>query len=209
MRRHRQLTLAALAGFMPGLALLALALSLGQPLVFWNILSYFSAADFILAVLIVTLVMVSNLAMVRDAPTRAQTRWVAWGALVTTLGGLVGLLLGVIGRLGENPLLDLMVYRLPMMALSLSLAIAILRYHLFDIDIIIRRTLIYSALTASLAFVYFGSVVLLQQFFRASGMRDDGTLANFAAVSFDPKTEGTVTAFTITSVSDVKTEPST
>jgi hypothetical protein len=47
----------------------------------------------------------------------------------------------------------------------------------------------------------------LQQFFRASGMRDDQTLSNFAAVSFDPKTEGTVTAFTIKSVSDVKVEP--
>ena len=47
----------------------------------------------------------------------------------------------------------------------------------------------------------------LQQFFRASGMRDDQTLSNFAAVSFDPKTDGTVTAFTITSVSDVKVEP--
>ena len=45
----------------------------------------------------------------------------------------------------------------------------------------------------------------LQQFFRASGMRDDQTLSNFAAVSFDPKTDGTVTAFTITSVSEVKT----
>jgi len=48
---------------------------------------------------------------------------------------------------------------------------------------------------------------LLQQFFRASSMRDDATLANFAAVSFDPKTDGTVAAFTITNVSDVKTEP--
>jgi hypothetical protein len=47
----------------------------------------------------------------------------------------------------------------------------------------------------------------LKQFFRASGMRDDQTLSNFAAVSFDPKTEGTVTAFTITSVSEVKVEP--
>jgi hypothetical protein len=47
----------------------------------------------------------------------------------------------------------------------------------------------------------------LQQFFRASGMRDDQTLSNFAAVSFDPKTEGTVTGFTITTVSDVKSEP--
>jgi hypothetical protein len=47
----------------------------------------------------------------------------------------------------------------------------------------------------------------LQQFFRASSMRDDQTLANFAAVSFDPKTDGTVTAFTITSVSEPKVEP--
>jgi len=46
----------------------------------------------------------------------------------------------------------------------------------------------------------------LQQFFRASGMRDDQTLANFAAVSFDPKTDGTVTAFTIKIVSEPRVE---
>jgi hypothetical protein len=47
----------------------------------------------------------------------------------------------------------------------------------------------------------------LQQFFRASSMRDDGTLANFAAVNFDPKTDGAVTAFTITNVSETRVEP--
>jgi hypothetical protein len=47
----------------------------------------------------------------------------------------------------------------------------------------------------------------LQQFFRASGMRDDQTLANFAAVTFDPKTDGQVTSFTIENVSEPRVEP--
>jgi uncharacterized membrane protein (DUF106 family) len=50
---------------------------------------------------------------------------------------------------------------LPVM--GISLAIAITRYRLFDIDIIIRRTLIYAVITALLALFYFGSVVVLQQ----------------------------------------------
>jgi hypothetical protein len=48
---------------------------------------------------------------------------------------------------------------------------------------------------------------LVRQFFRASGLRDNQTLANFALVSFDPKSEGTVTDFEVTAVSPERTEP--
>jgi hypothetical protein len=48
---------------------------------------------------------------------------------------------------------------------------------------------------------------LVRQFFRASGLRDSQTLSNFATVSFEPKTEGTVADFEVTAVSPERTEP--
>ena len=50
---------------------------------------------------------------------------------------------------------------------------------------------------------------LVRQFFRASGLRDSQTLANFATVNFDPKSEGTVGTgdFEVTAVSPERTEP--
>ncbi|MEK7324856.1 MAG: hypothetical protein AAB217_06315, partial [Chloroflexota bacterium] len=54
-----------------------------------------------------------------------------------------------------------------MLLLPISLAIAILRYRLFDIDLIIRRTLQYSLLSGLLALTYFGIVVVLESLFRS------------------------------------------
>ncbi|MGH2542656.1 MAG: hypothetical protein ACRDIB_07660 [Ardenticatenaceae bacterium] len=53
-----------------------------------------------------------------------------------------------------------------LLAVPLAVGVAILRYHLYDIDLLINRTLVYSALTVTLATVYLGSVVIFQRLFR-------------------------------------------
>jgi hypothetical protein len=54
-----------------------------------------------------------------------------------------------------------------LIALLAAIGIAVLRYRLYDIDLVINRTLVYGPLTAMLALFYIGGVVSLQFAFRA------------------------------------------
>jgi hypothetical protein len=86
---------------------------------------------------------------------RKQTKWVVF-AIVGSMA--LSLIASIIYRQFSPPFLNL---------LPLAFTIAILRSHLWDIDVIIRKTLIYIVLTALLALIYFSSVVLLQRVFGA------------------------------------------
>jgi hypothetical protein len=99
---------------------------------------------------------------------RQQTKWVVLGLSGILLGVLANAWLFVtasqtvgLARVWINLARPPLVY-LCLLALPISLAFSILRYRLWDIDLLIRRTLIYSVLTAALVVVYFSSVVVLQ-----------------------------------------------
>jgi len=104
---------------------------------------------------------------------RQQLKWFVFGALLIPLAGLI-LLFGVLLNLPwvEN----LPLWQLSTAGIPIATGIAILKYRLYDIDVIIRRTLIYGALTATLAFLYLGSVAVLEQLLRAVTGREQSQI---------------------------------
>lgn len=62
-----------------------------------------------------------------------------------------------------------------LLALPLSIAVSVLRYGLWDIDLFVTRALVYGSLTASLGLAYVGVIVLLQQVF--TGITEGSTVA--------------------------------
>jgi membrane protein CcdC involved in cytochrome C biogenesis len=97
----------------------------------------------------------------------AERQQLKWFALAAVLIGAVtaGHLLFLDALLPEA--LVNMLDAVTITVLYVAVGIAILRYRLYDIDIIINRTLVYGSLTVTLVLVYFGSVVGLQYILRA------------------------------------------
>jgi hypothetical protein len=89
---------------------------------------------------------------------RQQIKWLAYGGAVVVGAVFVG---GVISVWIEEVGISLIIIGL--LGLPIFTGIAILRSRLYDIDIVINRTLVYATLTATLALVYFGGVTALQR----------------------------------------------
>jgi hypothetical protein len=103
---------------------------------------------------------------------RRQTKWVVFGTTLA-IAGLFVVVLPFFSFLpwpgGDKPLALLVIntgLTLSMLLIPLSIGVAVLRSRLFDIDVVINRTLVYGPLTAMLVLFYIGGVVSLQYAFR-------------------------------------------
>jgi hypothetical protein len=81
---------------------------------------------------------------------------------VIYVGGTIG---GVAGSNSVGGYVWGILFGLSLLLVPTAIGIAVLRYRLYDIDVVINRTLVYIPLTATLAALYFAGIVLLQRLF--------------------------------------------
>ena len=98
---------------------------------------------------------------------RQQLKWFTLGASFVGLLMLINVIYASILVLGEVPeFVPQWVWDVANQAAYVALfggiAVAILKYRLYDVDLVIRRTLVYGILTAVLVLIYFGTILSLQ-----------------------------------------------
>ena len=97
---------------------------------------------------------------------RQQIKWFAYAATILIVGAL--LMSSVPGTTDSWWVLSVgsALYVAGIVGVPVAIGVAILRHHLYNIDFIINRTLVYGSLTALLALVYLGGVLTAQAIFR-------------------------------------------
>jgi hypothetical protein len=93
---------------------------------------------------------------------RQQIKWLAYGGAVVV--GTIGV--GGLITLWSVPV-SIVIMSLALLGLPIFTGIAIVRHRLYDIDVLINRTLVYGVLTTTLVALYLGVVVVLQRIFVA------------------------------------------
>jgi hypothetical protein len=93
---------------------------------------------------------------------RHQIKWLALAAAFAAVGWVAITFTYTTELMVAGQLLQI----LSMLGIPLAVGIAVLRYRLYDIDLVINRTLVYGALTILLTALYFGGVATTQAIFR-------------------------------------------
>jgi len=104
---------------------------------------------------------------------REQIKWIAFAATVVVLVYLLTMVVSFVFpsatwfAAGSPLWLNILQYAalVSLTAVPTAVGFAILKYRLYDIDVLINRTLVYGSLTATLVALYFGGIVVLQRVF--------------------------------------------
>ncbi len=126
-----------------------------------DVLSFVSALTFFFyTALLITSALCVFLRLRRaKGAERQQLKWLTYAAAL--LAGVAALSV-VIELSGGAGWWFFLVILISLLGIPVAIGVAILRYRLYDIDVLVNRTLVYGSLTAALALVYLGSVVGLQ-----------------------------------------------
>ena len=108
---------------------------------------------------------------VSNPTQRQQTKWVLYGFMGMFSGMFPWMIFAEITQIAPGPgrllfYLSLIPQYILIGFFPVSVVIAMMRYRLWDVDLVIRRTIQYALLTGLLALTYFGGVVTLQTGFR-------------------------------------------
>src|SRR5215210_2312216 len=96
---------------------------------------------------------------------RQQLKWFTYSATLAVIGLILTFSISELTGSVWLGWAGFVIYVVGLIGIPISMGIAILRYRLYEIDLIINRTLVYGLLTAILVLFYFGSVTLLQYLF--------------------------------------------
>ena len=96
---------------------------------------------------------------------RQQLKWFAYATVVLVGGAVLAFTVSEAVGLRWVGEIGFVLTMVGLAGLPMAIGIAVLRYHLYDIDRIINHTLVYGSLTATLVGLYFGGIVVLQRLF--------------------------------------------
>jgi hypothetical protein len=96
---------------------------------------------------------------------RQQLKWFAYAVAIYAIGTTLNVITVAIDAPRGFEWAANAIFTAAGTTIPIAIGIAILRYRLYDIDILINRTLVYGSLTVTLVALYFGVIVVLQRVF--------------------------------------------